>query len=884
MLMNEGFNSNSQVMRRTAELSFKQESALWAKTDRMFALLMILQWLVGIIFAFWISPRTWAGSFSQTHIHVYAAVVLGGFISGLPVLLALLRPGWVLTRHAIAVGQMFTSALLIHLTGGRIETHFHVFGSLAFLAFYRDWRVLVSATIIVALDHGIRGIYWPQSVYGIALIQPWRFLEHAAWVLFEDIFLIYSIHQSRQEMHNVVHQQAQLEEMNRTFEEKVNERTHELGAANRHLDQRLDELRQANEKAKESEKIKSDFLANMSHEFRTPLTLSLAPLESLLASGIGELSDEHRGLLKKMHNNMLRLLQMVTALLDFSKIEAGKIQVNREPTDLAALTRSLLEEFKPLIENRGLRLQYDGPSAQAMVQMDRYLYERIFFNLLSNAVKFTQTGGLIGVTLQIRQTRMHLSVSDTGSGIAEADLGSLFQRFRQVEGSATRRFEGTGLGLALVKEFAQLLGGSVFVESRAGHGSKFMVDCDVPNAENSQKGISSSPAHLKLNQRFFDGDPTPTNGAKALAVQDGAPRILLAEDNKELADYIASLLKNMGEIRICENGKDAFEMAEQWAADLIISDVMMPVMDGFDLCRRIRSHSSTAQIPVLLLTALTDRDSLMKGWEAGAADYLFKPFHPVELLARVRSLIDSVQNAKRSDESQRALFHAEKLAAIGQLAAGVAHELNNPLAGILATTQVVLADVPKQSVQLREDLEAIEVAVRRCKRIVAGLLGFSRNNSFLISAVALDGVIHDVFALVANEAKLAHVEMINKINGVPLVQASVFELQQVLVNLIFNGIQAMPRGGTITIMAQHDKDGVAVRIQDTGEGISPDNLKKVFKPFFTTKPAGQGTGLGLAVSQRIIEKFGGSLTLESPGIGQGTTAALRLLKWKTKAV
>jgi len=201
---------------------------VYARTDRLFAKLMIFQWLAGICAAIWISPRTWVGMESQLHWHIWAATLGGGAIASFPVWLAWRHPGRELTRQAVAIGQALTSALLIHLAGGRIETHFHVFGSLAFLAFYRDWRVLVSATAVVALDHFLRGMFWPQSVFGVLTTSNWRWLEHAGWVLFEDFFLLISISQSLREMRQVAERQAGLEALNESIEQRILERTEEL--------------------------------------------------------------------------------------------------------------------------------------------------------------------------------------------------------------------------------------------------------------------------------------------------------------------------------------------------------------------------------------------------------------------------------------------------------------------------------------------------------------------------------------------------------------------------------------------------------------------------------------------------------------------------------
>lgn len=214
--------SSATVVER-AQLLFDQDRQITAaRTDKLFAALLFLQWVGGIIVAITISPRAWEGSVSQTHIHVPAAIFLGGIIAGLPIALTFLLPGRPITRHTVAVGQMLASALLIHLCGGRIETHFHIFGSLAFLAFYRDWRVLVTATVVVAVDHVCRGIFWPLSIFGVLTASPGRVVEHAAWVIFEDIFLIYSIGLGMRQGHADALRQAQLEATSTASVEVVN--------------------------------------------------------------------------------------------------------------------------------------------------------------------------------------------------------------------------------------------------------------------------------------------------------------------------------------------------------------------------------------------------------------------------------------------------------------------------------------------------------------------------------------------------------------------------------------------------------------------------------------------------------------------------------------
>src|SRR6266566_668645 len=210
------------------ELYHAYEDKVYRRTDRFFFILMALQWLVGILFAAVVSPRAWSGANSSVHPHIYAAILLGGLFCFFPMILIWRLPGEALTRQVVAIGQVCFSSLLIHLTGGRIETHFHVFGSLAFLACYRDWKVLPTATVIVAVDHLLRGMWYPESVYGVAFSTPWRSLEHAGWVIFEDVVLIWSCFVSRREMRSICEQQFQNQELLDGLENRVHERTRDL--------------------------------------------------------------------------------------------------------------------------------------------------------------------------------------------------------------------------------------------------------------------------------------------------------------------------------------------------------------------------------------------------------------------------------------------------------------------------------------------------------------------------------------------------------------------------------------------------------------------------------------------------------------------------------
>ncbi len=301
-------------------------------------------------------------------------------------------------------------------------------------------------------------------------------------------------------------------------------------------EQRATALDDANHRLQESERLKDAFIANVSHELRTPLTLTLAPLESVLAGDFGPISDRMRDTCETMHNNAVRLLQMVTALLDFSKLEAGQLEVHREPVEVVALTRGAARDFEPLAARKGLTLAVDVLAERPVVSLDRYLFDRIAFNLLSNAVKFTPSGGRIDLELRIANGQIRLTVRDTGIGIPSHDVPHLFDRFRQVDRSVSQRYEGTGLGLALVQQFAHLLDGEVSVDTEVGVGSAFTLTCRAPVSDEAVTPVE----HVDLAQHFA----TDSIETVVPTMTEGMPRVLVVEDNEALGTYVLRLLED----------------------------------------------------------------------------------------------------------------------------------------------------------------------------------------------------------------------------------------------------------------------------------------------------------------------------------------------------
>jgi len=414
---------------RASELFREHLRGIWVRTDRMFAGLMLFQWMAGIAVALLVAPRTWEGGFSRTHLHVWAAILLGGVFTAFPVALAAMRPGSVVTRHVIAVGQMMTSALLIHLTGGRIESHFHVFGSLAFLAFYRDWPVLISASVVVAADHLLRGVYWPQSVYGVASIEPWRWVEHAWWVVFEDWFLILSILQSRSEMLGIAERQTRLEASNTELEA---------------------------------------FSYSVSHDLRTPLRHIAGFSAQLQRRAETSLDDKGRRHLDLIAESAERMGRMIDDLLSFSRM--GRSEMQRATVALGPLVKDALQDLHE--ETKARRIDWRiGPLPE--VRGDPAMLRLVLANLLSNAVKYTRTRpeARVEVGAQSVNGETTVFVRDNGVGFDMQYVGKLFGIFQRLHTPET--FEGTGIGLANVRRIINRHGGRTWAEGEVDRGAAF---------------------------------------------------------------------------------------------------------------------------------------------------------------------------------------------------------------------------------------------------------------------------------------------------------------------------------------------------------------------------------------------------------------------------
>jgi signal transduction histidine kinase len=596
--------------------------------------------------------------------------------------------------------------------------------------------------------------------------------------------------------------------------------------------------------------------------------------------------------------------------------------------DINALVGELAAAARPLAEQRGIELALETDSALPQFVADKEKIDIVVSNLLSNAIKFTPSGGRVTLTTRKHGERAEVSVSDTGIGIKHADFQRIFERFVQVDGSSSREFSGTGLGLSLAKELVELHQGTIHVASEPGRGTRFWFELPLVQpaaqtdnppqavAEGASTEGASEPATeptalASRRTRFADLDTCPVDSRTETAPETpavaGQSTILVVDDTAEMRALLGELLRDDYRVLFARDGAEGMEMALRHQPDLIVSDVMMPRVDGQEFCRRIRANPATAQTAFVLLTARTELSMKVHGLDCGADDYLTKPFEEEELKARVRSLLklrrlhQDLDRRNRELEAayselasmQGQLIHSEKMSSLGQLVAGLAHEINNSINavynGIRPLTQStqrlqgtlapMLAGEPWNcEPDQRDEIDrlfrrmfslstVIENGATRTARIIADLKTFSHPgkedyDDFDLHE-SLDMCLNLLFSQVKHrivlERDYAEIGIIHGPHG---------HLNQVFMNILNNAQQAIEGNGRILVSTRLDNDNVSVSIRDDGPGIPEDVRSRIFDPFFTTKEPGLGTGLGLSISYGIISKLGGSIECRSE-VGSG---------------
>lgn len=411
-------------------------------------------------------------------------------------------------------------------------------------------------------------------------------------------------------------------------------------------------INEQTEKLMEMDQIKNRFFANLSHEFRTPLALTIGPLEDAINGNFGNIESPLRKQLEVMLRNSHRLLRLINQLLDISKMESGDMKLESGRYDIRKLASDTFLAFTPFAERKKIKFSNSSEKQPVFLDFDYRMLERILNNLLSNALKFTPENGKVKISLEQldRPTEgILITVRDTGAGIKKQDIDKIFDRFYQVDGTSSREYEGTGIGLSLVKELVELHDGEIKVKSEAGFGTEFTVF--IPGSISNEDGQVLPPenradtsVHAELAMlESSAGEHNTTSGDISNA---GRATVLVVDDNDDIRNYLNSCLASTYNVLLAGDGAEALQLAQQYQPDLVISDIMMPRVDGYQLCCAIRNDEKLKSTPVIFLTAKASEEMKLEGLEVGADDYLPKPFSARELLARSKNLITLRQQEK----------------------------------------------------------------------------------------------------------------------------------------------------------------------------------------------------------------------------------------------
>jgi signal transduction histidine kinase len=686
-------------------------------------------------------------------------------------------------------------------------------------------------------------------------------------------------------------------------------------------------LKEMNTKLRQMDEAKNNFLSSVSHEFRTPITLMLGPLNDLLTSPQTELSDSVIQTLEMVRRNARRLQKLVNNLLDFARMEAGQLETYFEPTRLGAFTSEIASHFQPLIQQAGLKFIFKSDEDTEPVYVNRDMWEKIVLNLVSNAFKFTHQGK-IQVTVQFQKNRVLFAVQDTGVGICEKDIPRIFERFARVEGRKGRNYEGSGIGLALVKEMVTAHGGTIKVKSDEGKGSVFSVYLPRGKAHLPARSVFENPSEGRashLTEAFREEVTTWESGQMALNLphgESGRSLVMVVDDNADMRRYISSILRPTFKVVEAENGAVALGLLTSGQApDLILSDVMMPELNGFGMTEAIKGHPDLNNIPVVLLSAFADSENIRHGLATGAEDYLRKPFSSVELITLVQARLN--QAKKRSTHHHHMKTKAAELEAsiaersrqiednkatlaqqnelllknntelkilndqLATFAFIASHDLREPLRKISLFSKMVLdrekaAISDKASVYISKILTSVE----RMNGLFDDVLEFARLSSSEpqeFVEMNVQHALHPVFKILGGEigesGAVIHCETTHNIKAVP----RQFEL--LLQSLISNAIKfrtpsVAPR---ITVSEKwlagkdikegkpdHDTLYYCLEVSDNGIGFKPEHRHRIFQLFQRLHTAAEykGSGLGLSLCKKIMENHRGFISAASePGQG-----------------
>jgi len=690
------------------------------------------------------------------------------------------------------------------------------------------------------------------------------------------------------------------------------------------LDANRQKLEESNEKLVQLDEAKSRFFANISHELRTPLTLLLAPLENILARYGRSFDEEARQLLITMQSNGMRLLKLINDLLDLVRLDSGVMQVRRESVAIEDFLRGLVSAARQMAQDKRIKLEAIVEPGVGRVMVDRDKLEKIILNLQFNALKFTPAGGRVEIRGHVDDKELVLQVADTGMGISEKNLVNVFGRFWQADDSSRRKFQGVGIGLSLVKELVEVQGGKVSVASKEGAGTTFtvrlpflqpdagaepgetpegaeLVPSLVPSSApiNANGAVPDAPANVGNEEwitslyRRAEMFPSMTAVQEAVRPVESAarnsqlPKAVIADDEPDMLRFLKSQLAPHYQVFEAVDGQQAIEKAAQFLPDIVLLDMMMPEKDGIQACRELRARSTTQNIPIVLITARADEHTKLDALKAGASDFLPKPFSTTELHVRVKNLVESYHYQLKLAKQNRTLEHTieqlketetqlvqtEKLASLGRLSAGIIHEINNPLnfatTGLYTLRTKAKHLAPEQQSDYAEILRDVEDGLDRVKIIVSDLRSFTHPDMGALDEVPVAEIVTSSLRFVSHETRDRVVIQTQLADG-QTIRGNKNKLIQVLVNLLQNSFDALAAKAfnngeqpTIAVTGRIEGGRSILIVRDNGSGIDPQIIDKIFDPFFTTKEVGEGMGLGLSISYRIVQDCDGHIAVRS---------------------
>ena len=650
------------------------------------------------------------------------------------------------------------------------------------------------------------------------------------------------------------------------------------------------ELDVRNKELADLDRLKSQFFANVNHELRTPLTLILSPVDTLLHRD-PPLPQEIGQTLAMVKNNGLRLLKLINDMLEIIRLEESGLKIDKQRVDLGTFVPGIVNSIRHLATKKGIDFAMDGQGSPLMIQGDPSRLEKVLLNLLTNAIKFTDTGGRIVTRWSANCEMARVEVQDTGIGIAEKELPHVFDRFHQADGSSTRKHQGVGLGLALCKELIDEHDGKLTAHSRVGAGTTFVMelplDRSTPEAGDGASFDTAAIEEDPFASTFREADRA---GPVGRGLGDGEPieevgsgdyRVLVVDDEADMRQFLVTSLAQEYRVLQAACGLSGFDIATRQRPDLILLDMMLPGMDGLDVCRRLKKSEHTRDIKIVLLTARADDGLKIEALERGVDDFLTKPFSTVEVKTRIKHLLAASRLQsdlrQRNDELEQTLgrlrsteaqlIQSEKMNALGSLAAGLLHEINNPLNYTITAVQLLQEASGDLDEDAKETIDDIDEGMQRIRDIVTDLRAFAypqqvekrekfEIDSVLASAMRFTAQLHDGQYIDRDLAE-----------GCPVV-GSKSQVSQVFVNLLINALHAVSpvrhsRHPSIRIASRRHEDRLRVTVRDNGVGIDPDVLPRIFDPFYTTRDVGQGMGLGLSICHTIIKNHGGQISVRS---------------------